>query len=53
MATVEITVERLEKFIEAEVRIEIIKKALEQENYIVGSELRRVLGMEGKNDDIG
>ena len=51
METVEIGVERLEKFIEAEVRLDIIKKAVEQEDYISNSELRRMLGMEVLEND--
>lgn len=43
---IEITVERFEKLISAEVRLEIIKKAIEQEDYIVTSELKRILDME-------
>lgn len=50
---VEITISRLEKFIEAEVRLGIIKKAIEQEDYIVTSELKRILDMEVFKNDIG
>lgn len=44
--TVQIPVTRLEKFIRAEVRLEIIMKALEQDGYISSSELKRILDME-------
>lgn len=50
METVTITVERLEELLEAKVRLDIIKKAIEQEEYITSNDLRRKLGMEVKKD---
>lgn len=47
---VEITVARFEKFIEAEVRLEIIKKTLEQGEYITQIDLKRILGMEQEGE---
>lgn len=53
METVEITIERLEKFIEAEVRLGLIKKALEQERFLSSGELARMLDVEVQKNDIG
>lgn len=48
-ATVPVSVSRLEKFIETEVRLDILKKRLEidpEYDFIDKSEIRRILGME-------
>lgn len=46
MDKIQITFDELGRFIEAEVRLEIIKKAVEQETYLSNNDLRRMLGME-------
>lgn len=48
--TVEITVKRLEKLIEAEVKLDIIKRALEKDGFVVASDLEKILGTEVLKD---